>query len=54
MKKRTLTRPGFSPATPELPDPVCARACGSCWACRRKAGGPLWFLSVVPDPKGRR
>ena len=54
-KVRATTMPGFAavanaPTTPVLPDPVCAKSCGSCWACRRAAGGPLYYLGADGEP----
>lgn len=32
------------PSTAPVPDPVCVKTCGACWACRRKAGGVFFWL----------
>ncbi len=50
-KRRARTRPGFAPALPELPDPVCSKACGACAYCRRAKDGPEWWLLGPPYPK---
>lgn len=37
------------PAAPEAPDPICAKACGACWACMRKKHGPdYWWKGAAP------
>lgn len=48
---RPVTPEVFAVPVPDtMPDPVCSKACGTCWACRRKADGPLWFLKGAPKP----
>jgi hypothetical protein len=33
-----------------IPDPVCAKKCGACAACRRAKDGPEWWLLGPPYP----
>lgn len=33
-----------------MPDPTCARSCGSCHVCRRAKDGPVYWLGKAAGP----